>query len=109
TPPAAEEPQPEDEVTEAAADDLRARIVAIANANEGLGYADAATRARYVELLFPHDKSPLREAYARSMSSCGLFAMAVLREAGVEHACLTTPYARQIGQAVANVVRIGRA
>src|SRR5690606_11628297 len=28
---------------------------------------------------------------------------------GVEHACLSTPYARQIGQAVANVVRIGRA
>ncbi len=89
--------------------DLRARIVAIADANAGLGYADPATRARYVELLFPHDISPLREAYARSMSSCGLFAMAVLREAGVEHACLSTPYSRQIGQAVANVVRIGRA
>lgn len=94
----------------AAPEDLRARIVRAALAARDLGW-DGGTperQAAYAALLFPHDAERSRRAFASSMSSCGLFGMACLREAGVRHESLERPYAGQIGRAVTNLVVIGR-
>lgn len=101
---------PATECAEVPAEDLRERIVRAALAARGLGW-DGGTperKAAYADLLFPHDAERERRAFASSMSSCGLFGMSCLREAGVRHATLERPYARQIGRAVTNLVVIGK-
>lgn len=93
-----------------AAEGLRERIVRAALAARDLGW-DGGTPERaaaYASLLFPHDAERERRAFASSMSSCGLFGMSCLREAGVRHESLERPYARQIGRAVTNLVVIGK-
>lgn len=89
---------------------IAARIVQAARAARDLGWdgGPADRQEAYAELLFPHDQDAQRRQMAASMSSCGLFGMACLRQAGVSHASLETPYAKQIGKAIANLVAIGR-
>ncbi len=83
----------------------RAGVVAIARACAGLSFA--SDPARYATLLFPLDDPARARAMAKSMSSCAVFALAVLRLAGVEHPHLAAPYASRLGKAVSDVLAVG--
>lgn len=61
---------------------------------------------RYARLLFPHDPPVRALAYARTMSSCALWALALWRLLGAEGPELDGPY--RPGRAVADVVALGR-
>lgn len=78
---------------------------AIAEACAGLSATSDLTR--YSQWLFPADDPGPARAMARSMSSCALHALAVLRALGVEHPALSVPYRTRLGRAVSDVVAIG--
>lgn len=82
----------------------RKAAVAIAEACAGLSFATDPTR--YTSLLFPFDEPSKARAMAKTMSSCALFALAVLRLMGVEHPALSAPYASRLGKAVSDVLAV---
>lgn len=83
-------------------------IVTAALANCDLSYEDPQTQARYVSLLFPNDGHNQASAMARGMSGCALFALSVMRLAGLKHSLLAEPYVRRIGRAVADVIEVSK-
>jgi hypothetical protein len=108
-PPSAPSAESPDREAAVQSGDIGGRIAAIARAHEGLGFGGAEERRlAYARFLFPHDTAYNQTSFAGHMSSCGLFAMSCLRELGLPHRRLDTPYASQIGRAVANVIEIGR-
>lgn len=83
-------------------------IVTAALAHCDLAYEDQTTQAKYCALMFPNDGAKQALAMARGMSSCALFALAVMRLAGLTHPLLKAPYVTRIGRAVSDVVAVSK-
>lgn len=66
------------------------------------------TRDEVADLLLEFDNQKWAREYMKSASGCALYAGAYLRWLGMTDKELITPYAKQIGRAVSNIVTIGR-
>lgn len=73
-------------------------------------HPDPKVRERQAKILLPNDRLVWALAYlAGTTSTCALVALAHLRLRGCTLSVLTSPYEKRIGQAVADVVRVGNA
>lgn len=88
-----------------ALDDLVAVVRSICDSAAGLS-ADGPRRDDYLDLLAGQGERPDTREGMGGMSSCALFARAVLRCLGADHAAIVPPYA--VGMAVADVIAAGR-
>ena len=92
--------------SESIPDILSGRLVDAAVSKMGMN-SSPKHMGDYSRFLFPHpDDEPFRIVMAKQMSSCALFALSVMREAGIVHDMLEEPYHKNMGKAVYMVCKI---